>query len=167
MKLSPVSLVLLVAAALAGCGDSATLPLAAGMGPRPQLPPPHKTLVPTVNCFIPKPHTPFETEELEDPESLRAKLARLDAAFRKMPNVTFRGMPVVEAIWEAYLAKMGLESVPILRQAAAGTPVRRLVKEHHDTVMAVVRPGRADAASRGVFDPKLRRESPWGFVAKS
>jgi len=49
MKLSPVSLVLLVAAALAGCGDSATLPLAAGMGPRPQLPPPHKTLVPTVN----------------------------------------------------------------------------------------------------------------------
>src|SRR5258706_94496 len=124
------------------------------------------TLVPTVNCFIPKPHTPFETEELCDPESLKTKLARLDAAFRKMPNVTFRGMPVVEAIWDAYLAKMGLESVPILLEAAAGTPVRRIVKEHRETLMSVVRPGRADVV-RGDFDPKLRKESPWGFVAKS
>ena len=49
MKLSPLSLVLVVAAALAGCGESATLPLAAGTGPRPQLPPPHKTLLPTVH----------------------------------------------------------------------------------------------------------------------
>ncbi len=49
MKLSRVSsLLLLVAAVLAGC-ESATLPLAAGTGPRPQLPPPHKTLLPTVN----------------------------------------------------------------------------------------------------------------------
>ena len=49
MKRSRVPLVLVVAAALAGCGDTATLPLAAGTGPRPQLPPPHKTLIPTVN----------------------------------------------------------------------------------------------------------------------
>jgi len=49
MKLSRVSsLLLLVAAVLAGC-ESATLPLAAGTGPRPELPPPHKTLLPTVN----------------------------------------------------------------------------------------------------------------------
>jgi radical SAM superfamily enzyme YgiQ (UPF0313 family) len=125
------------------------------------------TLIPTVNCFIPKPQTPFETEELDDPDALRRKLAKLDGAFRKMPNVTFRGMPVVEAIWESYLAKMGLESVPILRQAAAGTPVRRLIKEHEETIMAVVRPGRVDVSARGVFDPKLRKEAPWGFVAKS
>ncbi|HEV8269488.1 MAG TPA: radical SAM protein, partial [Thermoanaerobaculia bacterium] len=82
------------------------------------------TLVPTVNAFIPKPHTPFENESLDDPDALKEKLSRLDQAFRKMPNVTFRGMPTVEAIWEAYLAKMGLESTPILTQAAAGTPVR-------------------------------------------
>ena len=49
MKLARVSsLLLLVTAVLAGC-ESATLPLAAGTGPRPELPPPHKTLVPTVN----------------------------------------------------------------------------------------------------------------------
>jgi hypothetical protein len=39
---------LALAAALAGC-ESATLPLAAGTGPQPQLPAPHKTLLPTVN----------------------------------------------------------------------------------------------------------------------
>jgi len=49
MKLSCASSLLVLAAVLAGCGDSATLPLAAGVGPRPQLPPPHKTLVPTIN----------------------------------------------------------------------------------------------------------------------
>ncbi|HEV7577138.1 MAG TPA: sorbosone dehydrogenase family protein [Caldimonas sp.] len=40
---------LVMAAALAACGDTATLPLAAGTGPRPLLPPPHKTLIPTIN----------------------------------------------------------------------------------------------------------------------
>jgi glucose/arabinose dehydrogenase len=38
-----------VAIALAGCGDTATLPISAGMGPTPRLPPPHETLLPTVH----------------------------------------------------------------------------------------------------------------------
>ena len=39
----------LVATALTACGDSAQLPLAAGIGPHPQLPEPKSTLFPTVN----------------------------------------------------------------------------------------------------------------------
>ncbi len=35
--------------ALAGCGDVARLPVSAGTGARPQLPPPHQSLLPTVN----------------------------------------------------------------------------------------------------------------------
>ena len=38
-----------LAVALAGCGDVATVPVAAGTGPNPALPPPNKTLLPTVN----------------------------------------------------------------------------------------------------------------------
>lgn len=34
---------------LFACSESATLPLAAGIGPQPQLPPPNPTLIPTVN----------------------------------------------------------------------------------------------------------------------
>ena len=34
---------------LAGCGDVATLPESASVGPHPALPPPHATLIPTVN----------------------------------------------------------------------------------------------------------------------
>jgi glucose/arabinose dehydrogenase len=34
---------------LAGCGDTATLTVAAGTGPAPELPPPHETLITTVN----------------------------------------------------------------------------------------------------------------------
>jgi len=39
---------LVVAAALAACGDVATLPVSDGIGPQPTLPAPHKTLIPTV-----------------------------------------------------------------------------------------------------------------------
>jgi len=126
------------------------------------------TLVPSVNAFIPKPHTPFENEALDDPDELARKLKKLDAAFRKMPNVTFRGMPVTEAIWEAWLAKMGLESGPILARAAAGVPVRTLVRDHRDTLLSVARPSaRVDEARRGVFDLAARQASPWGFISKS
>jgi glucose/arabinose dehydrogenase len=37
------------AIALGGCGDTATVPLNAGIGPRPTLPEPHKSLIPTLN----------------------------------------------------------------------------------------------------------------------
>jgi glucose/arabinose dehydrogenase len=40
---------LAVALALAGCGESAKLEVADGIGPNPRLPPPAKTLIPTIN----------------------------------------------------------------------------------------------------------------------
>jgi glucose/arabinose dehydrogenase len=40
---------LVVALAAAGCGSSAHLPIAAGIGPRPELPSPDKSLIPLVN----------------------------------------------------------------------------------------------------------------------
>ncbi|HET7795398.1 MAG TPA: sorbosone dehydrogenase family protein [Rhizobacter sp.] len=49
MKPRHLSFLLAAALSLAACGDRATLPIAAGTGPTPQLPPPHKTLLPTVN----------------------------------------------------------------------------------------------------------------------
>jgi len=39
----------LTALGLAACGDIARLPLAAGFGPDPQLPPPRQSLIPTVD----------------------------------------------------------------------------------------------------------------------
>jgi radical SAM superfamily enzyme YgiQ (UPF0313 family) len=127
------------------------------------------TLIPSVNAFIPKPQTPFENESLDDPGKLTRKLALLDRAFSKMHNVTFRKMPVVEAVWEAYLAKMGPESRPILESAAEGVPVRRLIREHEETMRAVIGPkgDETGALPRGTFDPGTRKAAPWGFIAKS
>ncbi|MDP1667401.1 MAG: sorbosone dehydrogenase family protein [Methylobacter sp.] len=39
----------MIAIALTACGEVAQLPVAAGVGPHPQLPPPNPTLIPTVN----------------------------------------------------------------------------------------------------------------------
>ncbi len=49
MTPSRTCLTLAIAAMLAACGDTATLPVGAGMGPRPQLPAPRKDLITTVN----------------------------------------------------------------------------------------------------------------------
>jgi len=43
------SLIVVLALALAACGEKATLPISAGTGPQPTLPPPQQTLIPTVN----------------------------------------------------------------------------------------------------------------------
>jgi glucose/arabinose dehydrogenase len=45
----PVRIATLLALLLAGCGEVAKLPVEAGTGPTPQLPPPAKSLIPTVN----------------------------------------------------------------------------------------------------------------------
>ncbi len=49
MKPTPLLICVLVAAALAGCGHSARLAIADGTGPNPVLPPPEKSLIPTVS----------------------------------------------------------------------------------------------------------------------
>jgi glucose/arabinose dehydrogenase len=49
MNPTPFVLAAVLAAAVAGCGETARLPHEAGIGPRPELPAPAKTLLPTVN----------------------------------------------------------------------------------------------------------------------
>jgi radical SAM superfamily enzyme YgiQ (UPF0313 family) len=117
-------------------------------------------LVPSVNAFIPKPHTPYEDEALAPEESLKEKLSYLQREFEGMGNVLLRGMSVTEAVWEAYLAKMDESGADILEEAASGVPVRRLVKMHRDRIAAVVRPG-ATAAPL-----VASTAAPWSFISK-
>ena len=117
-------------------------------------------LVPSVNAFIPKPHTPYEDEALAPEESLKEKLSYLQREFEGMGHVLLRGMSVTEAVWEAYLAKMDESGADILEEAAAGVPVRRLVKTHRERIAAVVRPG-ASAAAIIASTP-----APWSFISK-
>ena len=115
-------------------------------------------IVPSVNAFIPKPHTPYEDESLADEESLKEKLAYLQRELGAVPNVVFRGMPVGEAVWEAFLAKADESSADILEEAAAGTPVRRIRKTHRGRIDAVVRPPRSAVPSPA--------PAPWAFISK-
>jgi radical SAM superfamily enzyme YgiQ (UPF0313 family) len=113
-------------------------------------------IVPSVNAFIPKPHTPYASESLAPEEEIREKLAYLQKEFERMSHVVFRGMSVQEAVWEAYLAKMDETGADILEEAAAGIPVRRLLKTHRDRIDAVVRPAAITTAA----------PAPWSFISK-
>jgi len=114
-------------------------------------------IVPSLNAFIPKPHTPYEDEGLCDEDSLKEKLALVQRELERIPNVVFRGMPVGEAVWEAFLAKVDESGADILEEAASGVPVRRLLKTHRERIAAVIRP-------RGVRPAAT--PAPWSFIAK-
>jgi len=114
-------------------------------------------LVPSVNAFIPKPHTPYEDEALADEDSLREKLTYLQREFEQMSHVVFRGMSLSEAVWEAYLAKMDESGADILEEAASGVPVRRLLKTHRNRIAAVIRPQ--------TLQPRTE-PAPWAFISK-
>lgn len=117
-------------------------------------------IVPSVNAFIPKPHTPYENESLADEDSLKEKLTFLQREFEKIGGVAFRGMSVSEAVWEAYLAKMDESGSDILEEAATGVPVRRLLKAHRERIAMTVRPS--------VFSGAVAVDSaaPWSFISK-
>jgi radical SAM superfamily enzyme YgiQ (UPF0313 family) len=114
-------------------------------------------LVPSVNAFIPKPHTPYEDEPLREEAYLREKLAELQRELARIPNVQFRGMPVGEAVWEAFLAKVDESGADILEEAASGTPVRRILKIHRDRIASVIRPGSVTPVASA---------KPWSFISK-
>jgi len=113
-------------------------------------------IVPSLNAFIPKPHTPYEDEGLRDEEYLAEKLGFLQRELTRIPNVAFRGMPIGEAVWEAFLAKVDESGADILEEAATGVPVRRMLKTHRERIAAVVRP-------TAVMPPATQ---PWKFIAK-
>jgi radical SAM superfamily enzyme YgiQ (UPF0313 family) len=114
-------------------------------------------IVPSLNAFIPKPHTPYEDEPLREEEYLREKLELVRREVERIPNVVFRGMPVGEAVWEAFLAKVDESGADILEEAADGVPVRRLLKTHRERIAAVIRP----RSVRPAAEP-----APWSFIAK-
>jgi radical SAM superfamily enzyme YgiQ (UPF0313 family) len=115
--------------------------------------------VPSVNAFIPKPHTPYENEPLASEEDLKEKTEYLTRAFAPMSNVRFRAMPVSEAKWEAYLARMDESAAEILERGADGAPVRRLLKDFAPQIDAVVR---AAAPPPGAGKPA----NAWDFISK-
>ncbi|MGE8338539.1 PQQ-dependent sugar dehydrogenase [Pseudomonas laurylsulfatiphila] len=49
MRTPPLVLVIVICGGLAGCSETAGLQVSDGTGPSPQLPPPNKTLIPTLN----------------------------------------------------------------------------------------------------------------------
>lgn len=117
------------------------------------------TIIPSVNAFIPKPHTPFENEPLAPEEELKAKTELLSREFARLPNVRFRGMPIGEATWEAFLAKMDENAAEVLERGADGVPVRKLLREFAPQIAAVVHPQAMPPGARPA-------ESSWDFIAK-
>ena len=114
-------------------------------------------IVPSLNAFIPKPHTPYEDEGLCDEDDLKEKLALVQRELERIPNVVFRGMPVGEAVWEAFLAKVDESGADILEEAASGVAVRRLLKTHRERIAAVIRPQGVRPAAA---------PAPWSFISK-
>src|SRR5262249_1551260 len=98
-----------------------------------------------------------EEESLAELDYLKRQLSYLQDEFERIGNVQFRGMSVTEAVWEAFLAKVDESGAAILEEAAAGVPVRTLLKSHRERIASVVRPS---------VRPRAWTTEPWAFISK-
>ena len=78
MKLRSLAWMALTAAGVVACAESAKLPLTAGIGPEPTLPPPTKTAIPTVNTAPAKGWPPGTTPVAASGLTVSAFAAGLD-----------------------------------------------------------------------------------------
>lgn len=91
-----------------------------------------------VNLLIPKPYTGYQREHMEEPRSLRQKMALLRRRVAVLPNVSLGTMSVRQAIWQSYLSKAGSDASDILLEAAQGAPVSSLLRVHGARIEPVV-----------------------------
>ncbi len=77
-NLARVHLFIVVSIAAAGCGTAARLPVSAGIGTQPVLPPPEKALIPVINVVTAKGWPPDATPTAADGLAVRAFARGLD-----------------------------------------------------------------------------------------
>ena len=91
----------------------------------------------SVNCFVPKPSTPFQyhifggrPDTKEAVAGLRRRLDLFRRALRGLANLHFRHDKPENTLWQAVLAKGDRRLAPVLLDMAAGRPWRQAMKEH-------------------------------------
>ena len=91
-----------------------------------------------VNLLIPKPYTGYQRERMEDPATLRKKIALVRKGAARMPNVTLGTMSIRQAIWQSYISKAGSEAADILETAARGMDLSSLLRTYSDRIEPLV-----------------------------
>jgi glucose/arabinose dehydrogenase len=158
MKITLIALAA-ATAALAGCGDIATLTVDAGTGANPALPPPHKTLLPTVNIAPARGWADSETPTAAAGTSVKAFARGLDHPrwLYVLPNgdvlvAETNAPPKPEDHKGLRNWVMGL----VMKKAGAGTPSANRLVLLRDT------DGDGVAETRTVFAENLN--SPFGMA---
>jgi glucose/arabinose dehydrogenase len=159
MKLLPSMLSALALAALGACGDTATLPVEAGYGAKPELPAPNETLLPTLNIALPQGWTGDAQPTPAPGTRVNAFASGLDHPrwLHVLPNgdvlVAETNAPPKSGAGDGirgWVAKM------IMARAGAGVPSANRITLLRDA------DGDGVAESRSVFIDKLN--SPFGIA---
>ncbi|MBP7865670.1 MAG: radical SAM protein [Acidobacteria bacterium] len=108
-----------------------------------------------VSPFVPRPHTPFAREAMDDPAALRRKLALFRARLGRLANTEVRLGSVDEARLQWRLGNGDLETARELLALAEGRlPLRRFIEGDHGWLPHG--PGSGSAPPWEVLDPGLR-----------
>ncbi|MEM8959896.1 MAG: radical SAM protein [Acidobacteriota bacterium] len=86
------------------------------------------------NVLIPKPYTPWQREPMDDPKSLRRKIALLKKGVAQLPNVSMSAMSPRQAIWQTYISRGGRDVAEALERAARGQSIASLLREHAEQI---------------------------------
>ncbi len=91
-----------------------------------------------VNVLVPKPYTGWQRESMEEPSSLKQKVAVLRRGISRLPNVSMGSISIRQAIWQTYLTKAGADAAEVLERAAEELSVSALLREFAERIEPVV-----------------------------
>lgn len=128
------------------------------------------TLTLSINCFIPKPWTPFQFHPMEKKASLKEKLKFLRSRLGSQPNVRLKTENPEKAFFQALLSRgdrrVGLALLTMLRHDC--TWRQAMAQEHVNVESYVLRQRRADELFPwGIIDHGIKQRHLWAEYQKA
>lgn len=91
-----------------------------------------------VNLLVPKPYTGYQRQGMEDPATLRRKIAWVRKGVSRLPNVSLGSVSVRQAVWQSFLSKAGRDAADILEVAADGASLSSVLRTYRERIDPVV-----------------------------
>lgn len=90
------------------------------------------------NILVPKPYTPWQREPMDDPRSLKRKIALLKKGAAKMPNVSLSTMSIRQAQWQTYISRAGSDAADAIERLARGATLSTVLRRYADRIQPEV-----------------------------
>lgn len=90
------------------------------------------------NILVPKPFTPWQREPMDDPRSLKKKIALLKKGVARMANVSMGSVSIRQTIWQTFISRAGSNAGEPIEKRALGMPLGQVLRTYEERIQPEV-----------------------------